>query len=508
MSWFRDRAAFSLLRRCSLAGCGFQLRGTATVPFKTLYRAERRPAASRSTSSATSRPAPTRSVVDDAAKADAIAAVHRGGAARRKSCRSPAPAACASSSCAIASASACTTARARDFVPPSEILLTRDVTFNDPRSSPRSRRSSSLPRHADRHGAADPAPPGRREAGAKPAAPVAVRASLRAARGAPREEARAALRDPRRRAAARARSGRRMRAAARARRASPSARCYEPGRCFDWSELAHAGASLSLFGGKKIVELRLTGGKPERAGGAGASSPGASARSRGAAARSPCRARKAAAGRMRRWFVALDKAGVVVEVLQVARGAPARLAAERLALQKQSAPAEVLEFSPTASKATCSPRTRKCRSSRCCCARGRAFASRRCAKRCRRRALRRQRRGRSAARGRHRALPAHARRPARRRRGADRIVLFTISECAVRAVARRADGSSKRAADARIALGARRYQPAEALAARDLRTPRADRPRDQGRRQGRRAVGGVRQARPRAACRGTRPPSH
>ena len=37
---------------------------------------------------------------------------------------------------------------------------------------------------------------------------------------------------------------------------------YEAGRSFDWSELAHAGASLSLFGGKKIVELRLPSGKP------------------------------------------------------------------------------------------------------------------------------------------------------------------------------------------------------------------------------------------------------
>ena len=37
---------------------------------------------------------------------------------------------------------------------------------------------------------------------------------------------------------------------------------YEPGRSFDWSELAHAGASLSLFGGRKIVELRLPSGKP------------------------------------------------------------------------------------------------------------------------------------------------------------------------------------------------------------------------------------------------------
>src|ERR671922_2956633 len=37
---------------------------------------------------------------------------------------------------------------------------------------------------------------------------------------------------------------------------------YEPGRSFDWSELAHAGASLSLFGGRKIVELRLASGRP------------------------------------------------------------------------------------------------------------------------------------------------------------------------------------------------------------------------------------------------------
>src|SRR5687767_12456172 len=41
----------------------------------------------------------------------------------------------------------------------------------------------------------------------------------------------------------------------------------EPGRNFDWSEFQHAVASLSLFGGKKIVELRLPGGKPGAPGG-------------------------------------------------------------------------------------------------------------------------------------------------------------------------------------------------------------------------------------------------
>ena len=52
-----------------------------------------------------------------------------------------------------------------------------------------------------------------------------------------------------------------VRAAARA-KGFAEREVFEPGRSFDWSELAHAGASLSLFGGNKIVELRLTSGKP------------------------------------------------------------------------------------------------------------------------------------------------------------------------------------------------------------------------------------------------------
>src|SRR5207302_10573176 len=36
----------------------------------------------------------------------------------------------------------------------------------------------------------------------------------------------------------------------------------EPNRSFDWSELTHAAASLSLFAGRKLIELRLASGKP------------------------------------------------------------------------------------------------------------------------------------------------------------------------------------------------------------------------------------------------------
>ena len=36
---------------------------------------------------------------------------------------------------------------------------------------------------------------------------------------------------------------------------------YEAGRGFDWAELRHAGASQSLFGERKLVDLRLPSGK-------------------------------------------------------------------------------------------------------------------------------------------------------------------------------------------------------------------------------------------------------
>src|SRR5512147_2010367 len=37
---------------------------------------------------------------------------------------------------------------------------------------------------------------------------------------------------------------------------------FEPNRYFDWSEFAHAAGSQSLFGDRKLIELRLPTGKP------------------------------------------------------------------------------------------------------------------------------------------------------------------------------------------------------------------------------------------------------
>jgi len=118
---------------------------------------------------------------------------------------------------------------------------------------------------------------------------------------------------------------------------------YEPGRSFDWSELAHAGASLSLFGGRKIVELRLASGKP-----AAQASDGIVAWCRRPSPEAlllVTMPRPEGGGWWEApWFLALSKAGVIVEVQPVARAALPGWLERRLARQKQSASREVLEY--------------------------------------------------------------------------------------------------------------------------------------------------------------------
>ena len=132
-----------------------------------------------------------------------------------------------------------------------------------------------------------------------------------------------------------------VRAAARA-RGFTDREVFEPGRGFDWSEAAHSLASLSLFGGKKIVELRLSTGKPGTQGGAAieqycerpsadilllVSLPRLDRTSQGAA-----------------WFTALSRAGVLVDVWPLERAKLPAWIAERLGRQRQRAPREALEF--------------------------------------------------------------------------------------------------------------------------------------------------------------------
>ena len=132
-----------------------------------------------------------------------------------------------------------------------------------------------------------------------------------------------------------------VRAAAR-KRGFTDREVFEPGRGFDWSEFEHALGSLSLFGGRKIVELRLAGGKP--------GAPGAEAIARYCERPSGDILLLVSTARLDRqsqgsaWFGALSRAGVVVDVYPVERARLPAWIAERLGRQGQKAPREALEL--------------------------------------------------------------------------------------------------------------------------------------------------------------------
>ena len=133
-----------------------------------------------------------------------------------------------------------------------------------------------------------------------------------------------------------------VRAAARKRGFSERA-VFEPGRSFDWSEFQHAQASQSLFGDRKLIELRFASGKP--------AAPAAAAIAGYCARPSPdvvllvTMPRPDAPGWWKSgWFAALDAAGAIIEVQPVTRAQLPEWISQRMARQGQSASHEVLEF--------------------------------------------------------------------------------------------------------------------------------------------------------------------
>jgi DNA polymerase-3 subunit delta len=133
-----------------------------------------------------------------------------------------------------------------------------------------------------------------------------------------------------------------VRAAAR-KRGFAERQVLEPGRAFDWSEFQHAAASRSLFGDRKLIELRLATGKPPAA--AAAAIVAYCERPSPDAALLVTMPRPEASGWWKSdWFSALDRAGLVVEVQPVARAQLPQWIAQRLARQKQRAARDVLEF--------------------------------------------------------------------------------------------------------------------------------------------------------------------
>ena len=117
---------------------------------------------------------------------------------------------------------------------------------------------------------------------------------------------------------------------------------FEPGRSFDWSEFQHSLASLSLFGGKKIVELRLSTGKPGTQGGAAIAQYCERPTPDILLLVSLPRLDRATQGSA--WFNAVLQAGVVVDIWPVERAKLPAWIAERLGRQRQRAPREALEF--------------------------------------------------------------------------------------------------------------------------------------------------------------------
>jgi DNA polymerase III subunit delta len=113
-------------------------------------------------------------------------------------------------------------------------------------------------------------------------------------------------------------------------------------RGFDWKELAASGASRSLFGDRKLVEVSVPSGKPGVDGAAALEAW---------CAKPPddiltmvMLPRLDRTGQNSSWFGALERAGAVVNVYPVERARLPEWIAARLARQKQRAAPEALQF--------------------------------------------------------------------------------------------------------------------------------------------------------------------
>jgi len=113
-------------------------------------------------------------------------------------------------------------------------------------------------------------------------------------------------------------------------------------RGFDWSALAQAGASQSLFGGRKLVELRIPSGKPGVQGAAAIQAYCERLGKENVTLVTVPRLRKDEQNS--RWFLALAGAGMVVDVYPVERARLPEWIGARLARQGQRAAAEALGF--------------------------------------------------------------------------------------------------------------------------------------------------------------------
>ena len=118
-------------------------------------------------------------------------------------------------------------------------------------------------------------------------------------------------------------------------------------RWFKWNRLVESGQSLSLFGDRKLIELRIPGGKPGKEGSAALQ---AYAKTLSGELRDGDTITLVTLPRLDRdaknsaWFGALDAVGATVEAPLVERAKLPAWIAARLAAQGQTAEAEALAF--------------------------------------------------------------------------------------------------------------------------------------------------------------------
>src|SRR6185295_1819107 len=111
---------------------------------------------------------------------------------------------------------------------------------------------------------------------------------------------------------------------------------------FDWSELAMASSSLSLFAPRTILDLRIPNGKPGKDGSDGLQQLATSLSADTLILITlPALDRQAQASK---WFTALEKAGVAVHAAAVKRERLGQWLAGRLAQQDQQADEAIIQF--------------------------------------------------------------------------------------------------------------------------------------------------------------------
>src|SRR5262249_27432858 len=111
-------------------------------------------------------------------------------------------------------------------------------------------------------------------------------------------------------------------------------------RGFDWDAFIAANANLGLFGTRKLIDLRMPGGKPGTEGAKALESCGTNPNPDNVLLVTLPRLDRATQASP--WFTALDEAGVVVAVYPLERGELPAWIAARLARQKQRADDETL----------------------------------------------------------------------------------------------------------------------------------------------------------------------